>query len=84
MRQDDRGRTIVHLLHYIPERRGLEFDTIEDVIPLHNVRLSIRSDAAPESVYLAPSRVQLPIEYRDGYLHLVVPTVRGHQMVVLE
>jgi hypothetical protein len=83
-RQADPARTIVHLLHYIPERRGLEFDTIEDVIPLHNVRLSIRCDAAPESVYLAPSRVQLPIEYRDGYLHLVVPKVRGHQMVVLE
>jgi hypothetical protein len=33
-------RTIVHVLHYIPERRGLDSDVIEDVIPLANVQLA--------------------------------------------
>ena len=35
--QKEQGRWVVHLLHYIPERRGAEFDVIEDVIPLHDV-----------------------------------------------
>jgi len=34
--QAGHDRWIVHLLHYIPERRGEDFDVIEDVIPLHD------------------------------------------------
>ena len=84
MRQTAPARTVVHLLHYIPERRGLEFDTIEDVIPLHNVALSIRAEGAPQQVYLAPEGSGLAFTYRDGRVQCVVPRVDGHQMVVLE
>lgn len=42
--QEENKRLIVHVLHYIPERRGEQFDTIEDVIPLHNVGISVRMD----------------------------------------
>ena len=42
--QEEQKRLVVHVLHYIPERRGEQFDTIEDVIPLHNVGISIRMD----------------------------------------
>jgi hypothetical protein len=42
--QVEKKRLIVHVLHYIPERRGEQFDTIEDVIPLHNVGVSVRMD----------------------------------------
>ncbi|MBC7239318.1 MAG: beta-galactosidase, partial [Chloroflexi bacterium] len=45
--EGDVPRTVVHLLHYIPERRGLEFDTVEDVIPLYNVALAFRTAQAP-------------------------------------
>ena len=82
--QTDPARTIVHLLHYIPERRGLDFDTIEDVIPLHDVQVSIRCETRPEHVYLAPSGETLAGEYREGRLWFTVPHVVGHQMVVLE
>ncbi len=78
------SRTIVHLLHYIPERRGLEFDTIEDVIPLHNIELSFRTPTAPGRVYLAPQGDELSFTYEDDRVHVVVPSVIGHQMVVAE
>jgi hypothetical protein len=84
LRQPDAGRTVVHLLHYIPERRGLEFDTIEDVIPLYNVPLAFKTGQAPQRVYLAPSREALPFTYDEGYVKVVVPQVVGHQMVVAE
>ena len=38
--QSDENRWIVHLLHYIPERRSQEIDIIEDVIPLYNLRVN--------------------------------------------
>lgn len=32
--QQAHNRYVLHLLHYIPERRGTSFDTLEDIIPL--------------------------------------------------
>lgn len=82
--EGDVPRTVVHLLHYIPERRGLEFDTVEDVIPLYNVALAFRTAQAPQRVYLAPSRTPLDFSYDRGYTRVIVPNVQGHQMVVAE
>jgi hypothetical protein len=84
LRQSDPARTVTHLLHYIPERRGLEFDTIEDVIPLYNVPLSFKVAEPPARVYLAPQGDDLAYDHRDGYVHVIVPQVVGHQMVVAE
>ena len=79
--QEEQGRLIVHLLHYIPERRGDKFDVIEDVIPLHEVRLSLRSPAAGARVTLVPQGRPLPATVRDGRLWFQVPAVQGHQLV---
>ncbi|NLX44079.1 MAG: beta-galactosidase, partial [Chloroflexi bacterium] len=83
-RQADQARTIVHLLHYVPERRGLEFDTIEDVIPLHQVRVGLRAADRPARLYLAPDGQDLPFEYADGRVWCTVPRVDGHAMLVIE
>lgn len=77
-------RRIVHLLHYLPQRRGLGMDVVEDVIPLQNVKLALRSDRPPGKAYLAPEKKALPLEYSRGYASVTIPTVMGHQMVVFE
>lgn len=78
------GRKIVHLLHYPAERRGTDLDVVEDVIPLFNIPLSLKSDRRPRQVYLAPQLSALPWKYEGGYVEVVVPEVRGHAMVVVE
>lgn len=82
MRQ--RNRTIVHLLHYSPERRAANLDIIEDIVPLRDVRISLRMVNAPRSVSLAPEQTSLVFEYAGGRVSVVVPEVRGHAMVVVE
>lgn len=82
--QPDKKRWVLHLLHYIPERRSQTIDIIEDVIPIANVELSIRLDKAPREVQLVPSKEVIPFEYREGRVFFQVPEVRGHQMVSLE
>ncbi len=77
-------QTIVHLLSFSAERRTDVLDMVEDIIPLHDVALSVRAEAAPRSVLLAPSKVELPFEHRDGRVYVTVPLVEGHQMVVIE
>src|SRR5690606_11970339 len=52
MRQ--RRRTIVHVLHYLPQRRAQQLDIVEDVIPLRDVAVSVKLSAKPKNVRLAP------------------------------
>jgi hypothetical protein len=82
MRQ--KNRTIVHILHYSPERRAKNLDLVEDVVPLRDVVLSLKLDRAPRSVYLAPERDPLESEFKSGRCIVGIPEVRGHAMVVFE
>jgi hypothetical protein len=72
---------LLHLLHYVHQRRGRELDIIEDVIPLHNVELSIRAEQAPSVVQLVPEQQPVDWTWADGYIHLTVPQVNGYQIV---
>jgi hypothetical protein len=83
-RQMEQRRSVLHILHYIPERRANTIDTIEDVIPLYRLRVALKREQEPARVYLAPSGDAMACTYRGGYAEVVVPEVRGHQMVVFE
>lgn len=79
-----RNRTIVHLLQYCPERRTKDLDIVEDIVPLHDVPLSLALAKEPKAVYTAPDRTPVDFDYADGRVTIVVPEVRGHAMVVFE
>jgi hypothetical protein len=76
-------RWVLHLLHYIPERRGSTFDVVEDVIPLREVAVSVRADEPLAGVRCVPGGEELTWRAADGRIHFTVPEVRGHQMVEL-
>ena len=79
------GRRMVHLLSYVPERRGPNIDMIEEPIELHQVPVSLRvDDHRPRRVYLAPHQADLAFDIRDGYVTATVPVIPGHAMVVFE
>ncbi|MHB8997349.1 MAG: alpha-amylase family protein [Armatimonadota bacterium] len=79
------GRRMVHLMSYIPERRGNSVDMIEERIELRDVQIALRADGkAIKSVYLAPDKQALPFEVKDGYVQVTVPKVDGYAMVVFE
>lgn len=76
------GRTILHLIHAVPQRRGVDIDIVEDVLPLANVRVGVRCGGAVGSVVLAPSGEELGFETEEGVTWVSVPRVEGHQVVV--
>ena len=83
--QGSQGKRLVcHLLCYTPQRRASRIDIVEDVVPLYDVPLAVRSDLAPRRVYLAPQGRDLPFVRDSSYIRCRVPEVRGHQMVVFE
>ena len=80
-----RGRAhVVHVLYYPIERRTDDIDIVEDVVPLRDVRLSLRAERAPKKATLVPQGERLDVTYNNGRADVVVPRVAGHQMVVVE
>lgn len=75
------GDLVVHLLHYVHQRRGRHLDIIEDVLPLHDVEVSVRAERRPSEVRLVPEDAPADWEWRDGYVRLRVPRVQGYQIV---
>ncbi|MCD6156093.1 MAG: alpha-L-fucosidase [Candidatus Atribacteria bacterium] len=83
LEQEREGRDVIHLLFYVPERRG-KIDIVEDAVPLRGVLLKYRTPKKPQRVYLAPCGEELAFQWQDNYAVFSVPEFRGHQMVVVE
>jgi hypothetical protein len=84
LRQEAEDRHVAHLLHYVPEQRYRDIQTVEEVIPLFNVALSVRLPREPRRVYMVPAETDLAFEWNCGRAEVTVPEVRGHAMVVFE
>ena len=82
MKQKD--REICHVLYASPVKRGNNVEVIEDIIPLYDVQLSIKTDEKPNRVYLAPQNEDVTFTYECGRVNVTVKKIECHQMVVLE
>jgi hypothetical protein len=81
MEQARERRYVVHLLHYVPERRGLDFDVVEDVVPLLGVKVSLRVAHPVRRVETAPEGARLALTEKAGRIEFTVPRLEGHQMI---
>lgn len=69
--QSGKRRWILHLLHYIPQKRSVDIEIIEDVIPLYNIKISVKAPREVKKVFCAPQMEYLNFEQsirfeRDG------------------
>lgn len=80
--QPAQDRWVVHLLHYIPERRSQAIDVIEDVIPLYDVPVELRVNRPVQHIHCVPSHCVLPFRQNGGpTVNFVVPEIHGHMML---
>ncbi len=79
--QPEQQRRVIHLLNYIPERRGEDFDIIEDVLPVYEIGISLRADLKPTRVRSVPADQDLPFEVIQGRINFRLPRLKGHQMI---
>lgn len=80
--QEDRG--IIHLLHYIPERRSQEIEVIEDVIPLYDTKISVNIHHKIKGIQCVPEGIALEFSEKDGRTEFILPRLKGHQMIALQ
>ena len=83
-RQEAMGRTIIHLLYAIPERRALRLDIIEDRQVVEDVVIALRVDKKPDRVVLQPQGDILATEFDGSYVHIQVARVESYQLLVVE
>jgi hypothetical protein len=76
-------RWVVHLLHYLPERRGQDFDVLEDVIPLFDVALDLRAPRRVKAVLAVPQQESLAFQQLAGRATFRLPRLDGHQMIAV-
>ncbi len=82
--QKDNSR-MVHLLTYLPELRGKQTQIIEEPIEARNVGVALRIDGQKiTSVYLTPEKSKVEFQSAGDYVKVMVPEVKGYQMVVFE
>lgn len=81
--QKTESRYVLHILHYIPERRGEQFDTIQDVIPLCNLDVLLRLPKRIVSARIVPEKIDIPIADDDRSQRIHLDRIVGHCMVEL-
>ena len=82
--QTRKSRYILHMLHYIPNKIAEEILTIEDIIPLYNVKVRINVSKTVKSVKMVPENIQLEFTLgEDNCIEFVIPEIKGHNMVEL-
>jgi len=79
------NRQIVHLLHYIAERKSRKLDIVDTRLPLHDFHVEVKTDRMPGTITLEPEGLILEGEMVDGgYVRVHVPEMTGHAMLVLQ
>ncbi|MEM6332206.1 MAG: alpha-amylase family protein [Planctomycetota bacterium] len=83
LEQPNHRRFILHVLHYVPVRKGA-IDVIEDVLSLHDLTIRVRLLRPARSSTVIPSGEALRIINADGNAQqLSLPRVDGHAMIAL-
>ncbi|WP_369018139.1 alpha-L-fucosidase [Thermatribacter velox] len=74
---------LLHLLYFPITSKG-ELQVVEDLIPLQDVRISLRVDFNVERVRCIPEDQILPFQQDGKYISFTVPKIEGHQMIIVE
>ncbi len=93
MRDDRKGRYLLHLLYGQPQLRGHKvngwrgnqpIEIIEDVVPLFNVSAFLILRTEPKQVYSAYGNNELDWRYREGRLEIEIEKLDLHELIVIE
>lgn len=78
------NKSVLHLLHYITEKRSEDIYTIEDVIPLYNVEIKIHTHGKKiKNVQLVPEKKSIEFSQEGNVVTFIVDKIDGHTMVEL-
>jgi hypothetical protein len=77
-------RRIVHIVTYHPRRTMQPIQHVDQSWTTSGLAVAIRTERVPQRVYLAPGKESLSFTMQDGYVHIALPPVGVHTVVVME
>lgn len=77
-------RYVIHMLYGVPVKRGMNTEVIEDIQPLYNIEVHLYVKEKIKMVYMAPWNIELDYTWENGALHLIVPKLDLHQMIIID
>lgn len=76
-------RLVFHALYASPVKRGM-VEVVEDIVPVHDVEVAIKTDKKIKGAYLAPERKPLAFEQTSDCVRFTIPKLENHAIVVLD
>lgn len=84
-RQEEENRDILHLLHYVTEKRSEDIYTVEDVIPIYMTTMKIYvGEKKVKSVSLVPEEDLVAFKQKGGYIIFTLQEIKGHNMISIQ
>lgn len=89
----EKKELILNMLHYVPQRKSVELDTIEEVIPIYNVKVELALDRVSgtsnqhfeiDSVVDVRNHQKIDYVLKDDKLVFTIPVVEGFQITVIK
>jgi hypothetical protein len=79
-----RDKQLVHTLYASPVRRGENVEIIEDIIPIHNTLVSVKTEGKVKSVRLVPENIPLEFAEKDGRVEFIIPKIDCWQITEIQ
>lgn len=81
--QPDKNRYCINMTYASPVRRGAA-EIIEDIMPVYNINIEIKTDKTVKRVYLPLENQEIEFSTQDGKIKFTVPELKCHTTVVVE
>ncbi|MFH0797305.1 MAG: alpha-amylase family protein [Candidatus Omnitrophota bacterium] len=75
---------VINILNYVPQRRAANLDIVEDVFPLVDITLRVKTGKRIQRVFSPSDGTEFTFESHGGKTCFTVPRIDGYRMVVLE
>jgi hypothetical protein len=82
--QEHGRRQIVHIIAYQPRRSLQPNAHVDQAWPVAGLGFKVRVEETPKSVYLAPEGTPLTYTVQDGYVQVLLPSLRTSAVIVFE
>ena len=80
---EEENRFVVHLLYAVPTPRGKGIYIIEDILPVYDTEVTVKTDKKIKKVYIAPEQKEIPFVQEGDKVTFKVDKFECHTMPVL-
>lgn len=81
--QPEKSRYCMNVVYASPVRREIA-EIIEDIMPVYDIMVQMKTDKIITNVYMPLSQQELAFEQKDGEVSFAIPKLECHTTVVME